>query len=126
MSNPKRVTNDQVVTAYRESGSVWKAAKSLGICGQSVWERLKILGFRLAASRWTSSEIEELNTLAQNCTVGEIGRRLGRSYAAVACKVSELQIGTRYGNSLKRKLARGSGLTKAAQSAIMDIRKASE
>ncbi len=113
MSNPKRVTNDQIVAAYREAGSVWKAAKALGICGQSVWERLRSLGIKLAASRWTSTEIQELNALAQNCTVGEIGRRLGRSYAAVACKVSELQIGVRYGNSLKRKLIRGPGITKA-------------
>jgi len=37
-------TNDEILKAYSETGSVWKAAEILGICGQSVHERLQKLG----------------------------------------------------------------------------------
>lgn len=110
----QRVTNEQVIAAYRQTGNIWKAAKLLGIGGQSLWERLKRLGVSLANERWSDEEVAELLTLAESCTLAEIGRRLGRSYAGVACKVSELGIGVRYGNRVRTKLKRGSGLTKAA------------
>jgi hypothetical protein len=84
----------------------------LGCCGQSVWERLHRIGYQFQQQLWTPEEIDELKTLAPQCTLGEIGRRLGRTYAAVAGKVSELQVGVRYGNKIQRKLRRGSGLTK--------------
>lgn len=119
MSAQQRFTNEQIIAAYKATGSVWKAAKNIGACGQSVWERLKRLGYEMPNQKWSEAEIAELEALAPACTVGEIARRLGRSYPAVACKVSEKGIGVRYGNNLQRKSIRGSGLTKSATSNLV-------
>jgi 5-methylcytosine-specific restriction endonuclease McrA len=87
---------------------VWLAGKRIGMSGQSVWERLRSLGYPMISNAdWTSEELEELRKLAGQCTIGEIGTRLGRPYAGVACKISELKLGNRYGNKLKRKTIRG-------------------
>src|SRR5262245_15354699 len=98
-----KLVAEQVIQAYRETGSIWHTAKRLGVCGQSVWERLRVLGYPLDHSKWTPAELEELRKLAGHCTIGEIATRFGRRYAGVACKISELQLGTRYGNRLQRK-----------------------
>lgn len=94
----RRVTNEEVVEAYRTYGNVWKAAKSLGISGQSLWERLRAIGHKMHGRRWNREELLELERLVVTCTIGEISSRLGRPYAAVACKISELGIGQRIGN----------------------------
>jgi len=116
MAQRQRVGDDEVVTAYRATGSVWKAGKQLGITGQSVWERLKLLGHDLARTPWTREEYDELRTLAGTCTIGEIARRLNRSYASVACKISRLGLAGNFGNRgvRARKVPRGAGLTKKA------------
>jgi hypothetical protein len=113
----KKCTNEEIVGAYKRTGSVWRAAKDLGMCGQTVWERLKRLDYRLPGEAWTEEEAEELRLLAPNCTIGEIARRLGRPYGGVATKISELGIGVRYGNRTRTKLQIGTGLTKAAMTA---------
>ena len=44
MAGKIKATDEQVCDAYATTGSVWKAAKLLGMCGQSVHERLQKLG----------------------------------------------------------------------------------
>src|SRR2546428_11763493 len=107
----QKFTNEQIIAAYNQTGSVWRAAKQLGLCGQSVWERLKRLGHPLSFSPWSEDELAELCALAPACTIGEIARRLARSYGSVATKISELGIGVRFGNRIRTK--RGTGLTKS-------------
>ena len=117
MPNAKRFTNEEIIEAYKTTGSVWRAAKTLGACGQSVWERLRKLDYRMPGEAWKDEELAELRLLATNCTIGEISRRLGRPYGSVASKISELGIGVRYGNRTRIKLQRGNGLTKASVTA---------
>jgi len=74
---------------------------------------LKRIGHPLYREGWTADETEELKRLAPECTIGEIARRLGRSYAGVASRISNLGIGVRFGNRQRIALKRGSGLTKA-------------
>lgn len=107
-----KFTSEQIISAYKETGSVWRAAKTLGCCGQSVWERLKRLGYTLSSENWSEAEVDELRLLAPSCTIADIARRLGRTYSGVACKISELGIGIRYGNQIRTKRLRGTGLTK--------------
>jgi len=102
-----RFTSEEVVAAYRETGSVWKAAKRLGLCGQTVHERLLGLGVPLFGRKWSQAEIDELGALAETCTIGEIARRLGRPYTAVAAKLSSLEI--RVVRQKSRKIPRGAG-----------------
>lgn len=112
LTSAKRHSNEEIIGAYRETGSVWKAAKKLGMCGQSVWERLKALDHPLPSAAWAVEELDELRSLAADNTITEIAQRLGRPYAGVACKISELGLGQRYGNRLKRKQKRVVGYTK--------------
>lgn len=102
MSHNRRVTNEQVIQAYQRTGSVWKAAKELGVVGQSVWERLQRLGFKMPSSVWTAEELLELRRLAESCAITEIAQRLGRPYYGVAIKLSRLGLAKRFGNRIKR------------------------
>src|SRR5207247_1848341 len=93
----KRVTNEEVVAAYKDTGSVWKAAKRLGVCGQSVHERLRRLGHRMTHQTWTVEEVREARSLAsQGEPMAQIASRLGRTYSAVALKLSRLGIGSQH------------------------------
>ena len=116
--NRPRIETEQIVKVYRETGSVWKTGKQLGVSGQSVWERLRALGHPLQHQTWSADEIGELTVLAGQCTIGEIATRLGRAYAAVACKMSEQHLGSRYGNRQQRKKTRGGYSTKRMRQLI--------
>lgn len=120
MGSPLKFTNEQILTAYRNTGSVWKAAKTLGACGQSVWERLRRLDVCMPSSKWTPEEVAELHVLAPQCTIGEIARRLGRPYTGVAGKISKLQLGVRFGNQRLKTVPRGSGLNKKTVTNLME------
>jgi hypothetical protein len=108
---PKLATTEQIIEAYKETGSVWKAAKKLGLCGQSVWERLKRAGYSLPGSKWTEDEINELIALAGHCTLAEIARRLARPYGSIATKMSDMGLTNRIRAANKAVSLRGTGLT---------------
>ncbi len=111
-TNGSKATNEEIIAEYRSTGSVWQAAKRLGMGGQSVHERLVALGYPLATRAWSSAEVAELRLLVGQCTIGEIARRLGRPYAGVALKISQLGLaGT--GRGRIRPIPRGAGYDKA-------------
>jgi 5-methylcytosine-specific restriction endonuclease McrA len=112
MGATQRVTIEQIVEAYRSTGSVWKTAKVLGVCGQSVHERLRAIDYPMGGSRWTKEEYEELAELAKTCTISRIAEQLGRPYYGVAIKLSRLGLANRFGNRQKRTVRRGTGLNK--------------
>lgn len=101
-----RVSSQEIVEAYRQTGSVWKAGKLLGISGQTVHERLRALDYKLLGSHWTEEELDELRSLAGQMTIGQIANRLGRPYNGVAIKISRLGVGERFGNNQKKKIPR--------------------
>lgn len=89
----KRATNQEVIAAYKQTGSVWKAAEFLGLCGQSVHERLVRLDIRMANEPWTPEERDAAKSLAeQGIPICKIAEQLGRTYAAVACELSALSV----------------------------------
>ena len=105
--------SEAIIAAYRETGSVWKAAKQLGLSGQTVHERLRALGYPLAGQQWNDEELAELRDLtAAGVPIGEIAQRLARSYAGVASKANEL--GLRSQRQRERRLPRGAGFDKAS------------
>lgn len=109
----QRATIEEIVTAYRATGSVWKAGKRLGLAGQSVHERLRAIDYPLGGRQWSSDEEQELAALlTASVTLGEAARRLGRTFNAVACKASELEL--RVKHSPAPKLPRGAGYDKAS------------
>src|SRR5438309_6040224 len=93
----RRVSDEEIATAYIETGSIWKAGKRLGVAGQSVHERLRRLGITMAHQKWTRDEIKEARSLAaQGEPMGQIAARLGRTYYAVALKLSRLSVPSRH------------------------------
>lgn len=98
-----RYTNEEIIKAYMDYGSVWKAAKNLGLSGQTVHERLRLIGYKLANSTWTDEEVSELRELANSMTISQIANKLGRPYNGVALKISRLGIGERFGNKGSKK-----------------------
>lgn len=104
-------SNEEIIEAYKATGSVWKAAKTLGLCGQSVWERLKRLKYDLPGTNWTDEEHAELRSLAGQCTLAEIAKRIGRPYGSVADKMSALGLTNLVRASNKKVSLRGTGLT---------------
>lgn len=91
MTRAQKATNEQIIAAYYETGSVWRAAEKLGMAGQTVHGRLKSLGHKVG-TRWTNDEIDRLTQLAGKRTIGQISDALGRSYASVACKLGDLEL----------------------------------
>ncbi len=58
----KKVSNDELIKAYLELGSIWKVGEKLGLCGQSVHERLVRL--KLIPDRhFTTEQKDEIKQL---------------------------------------------------------------
>lgn len=51
-----KATKEQVLESYEKHGNVWKAAEELGMCGQSVHERLKRYGIKLKNPKFSDGE----------------------------------------------------------------------
>lgn len=107
--SPMKATTEEIIAAYRETGSVWRTAKRLGMSGQSVWERLRLQNYPMRSRTWTSEEKAELERLIEQLPIGKIAERLGRPYAGVALMASRMGICTRIGNRIARKAPRGYG-----------------
>lgn len=104
----QRATNEQIIAAYKATGSVWKSAMRLGLCGQSVHERLQRLGVPMSIKKWTREETDIAIEKAQNgVPISIIANQLGRTYSGVACQLSEHKIRHPYKTS--RKVKRGIG-----------------
>ncbi len=108
------MSDEEIATAYMETGSIWKAGKRLGVAGQSVHERLRRLGITMAHQKWTRAEVEEARSLAaQGEPMSQIAARVGRTYYAVAIKLSRLGIRSRH-TGWRWKPRRTAVLTKTA------------
>src|SRR3989442_4726231 len=74
----QRVTNEELVAAYKDTGSIWKAGKRLGLCGQSVHERLRRLGYEMTHQSWTVEGVAEGPSLSgERRPVAKIPNPLG-------------------------------------------------
>lgn len=114
MGAHQRVSIEEITNAYRETGSVWKAGKRLGISGQSVHERLKSIDYPMLVRRWTAEEDGELDALlAAGLPAGKIGSRLGRTFAAVTCRMNQLELRVQP-SPADPKIPRGAGYDKAS------------
>lgn len=56
----QRATDAQILDAYQRTGNIWEAAKLLGLCGQSVQERLVRLGVDRSNRPFTDAERERI------------------------------------------------------------------
>lgn len=97
-----RTTNEEVFEAHRETGSIWRAAERLGLTGQAVHARLVSAGYKVG-NRWTENDVERLRALAPNMTISQLTESLGRSYAAIACKLNDIGASPKKRYEKKRK-----------------------
>ena len=108
-----RVSFEEVFATYQRTGSVWKAGKELGLAGQTIHERLRAGGVGLQGRKWSAEEDAEMRTMLENgVAAGEIGHRLGRTFAGVTCHMNELGL-SKPRRPHQPKLPRGIGLDKA-------------
>lgn len=109
-----RTPIEDIIAAYRETGSVWKAGKTLGLAGQTVHERLRAIDYPLNGRKWTDEETDELRALlAQGVPAGEVAHRLGRTFPAVTCRMNELDLRVQR-RPKAAKIPRGAGYDKAS------------
>lgn len=89
-----RVTDENLVASYKRTGNIWKTAEEVGICGQSVHERLTKLGVIRKMNLWTEADDEVL--LAEYArhkkenTLEELARSLGRTKQFICRKARAL------------------------------------
>lgn len=109
----RKATNEEIIAAYERTGSVWRAAQRLGMAGQSVHERLRALNYPIANRKWSGEEDAHLRLLIGNgYTAGQAAQQLGRTFAAVTCRLNELGV-PRY-KARQTKIPRGAGYDKAS------------
>lgn len=90
----KKATDAEIIAAYEEHGSVWKAAASLSMCGQSVHERLVALGKNNKMRVFTDGEKarlkEQYQAYAAAGTLQALADDMGRTKQFICRKAGEL------------------------------------
>lgn len=88
------VSNEVLINSYSRTGNVWKTAAEVGLCGQSVHERLTKLGVIKKMNLWTSSDdkvlIMEYKAHKDANTLDELALRLGRTKQFICRKARAL------------------------------------
>lgn len=60
MSNVKKASDEDLIASYKKNESVWKVAKEFGMCGQTVYERLKKIGIKFKGQKFSEHEIKRI------------------------------------------------------------------
>lgn len=94
-----KATNEQLVESYVRLGSVWKVAKEFSMCGQSVWERVRRLGFE-DKDQWTREQLEELRVAysvgkTEPINIDELAVRIGKDKTNVSRKARQFGLTSR-------------------------------
>ena len=94
MRGNKKATDQQIIDSYKRFGNVWAVGRELGMCGQSIHERLCRLG---AVKKMRVFTEEEVNVLMQEYlknsedrTLDLLAKRMGRSKPFICRKAKEL------------------------------------
>ena len=93
-SPSKRVSNEILIDSYSRTGNIWKTAKEVGICGQSVHERLKKLGIVRRINLWSTDDdkilLNEYKKYKEDNRLDELADRLCRTKQFICRKAREL------------------------------------
>ena len=92
-----KATNEQIIESYKRLGSVWEVAKEFGMCGQSVHERTRRLGF-VDPDKWTEEQLIILRNAYQQkdgpVNINELAKSLRRNQSNICRKARELGLAT--------------------------------
>lgn len=97
MKSNQKATDQQILDAYNKVHNVWKVGELLGMCGQSVHERLKRLGVNLNNRPFTENDfliLKEFYTTHElkrgSGELQEIADKLGRTKQFISRKAKQL------------------------------------
>ena len=102
MVHNKKVADEVIIEAYKRLNSVWAVGIEVGLCGQSVHERLKKLGLsnpvNVLSEEHKQILLNEYDSYASKGELGILAKRLGRSKCLICRYAGQLGLTT-----LKRK-----------------------
>ena len=120
--NCKRVADQDLVAAYNRTKNIWKAAEEVGLCGQSVWERLKRLKVRLSHPQWTDEEAQLLKAeyviYKDAGKLRELATKMGRTVPFICRQAREL--GLTNPNHPRQYIGKWKYMTEGAARVLMD------
>ena len=97
MNTKLKATDQQIIDAYNKTHNIWKVGELLGMCGQSVHERLKRLGVNLNNRPFTEKDfltLKEFYTTHElkrgSGELQEIADKLGRTKQFISRKAKQL------------------------------------
>lgn len=107
MTRKQKASDEQITEAYIRLKSVWEVGKEFGMCGQSVHERIKKLGF-VDEDKWTEEQIvlltrfytEKIFSTRDKMGLEELAQRIGKLKTNVCRKARELGL-----TNIKRRLS---------------------
>lgn len=92
----RKASDEEISTAYATYGTCRKAAAALGMCPQSVHERLQRIGIQSPrrGRRWTPEDDESIRSQYAkhrlNGTLRDLAKSLNRDYTTLACRAGAL------------------------------------
>lgn len=93
MASAQKATDEQIAAAYAKHGSIWSAAGDLGMCGQSVHERLIKLGLQKPLNVFCDAEkailLEQYQEAANAGKLSDLATAMGRTKPFI-CRQAKL------------------------------------
>ncbi len=90
----KKASDNEIIEAYKKENNVWKVADRLGMCGQSVHERLIKLGIIKKVNIFTEENKrflkENYKTYADNGDLKTLAAQLGRTKQFICRQAKQL------------------------------------
>lgn len=107
MPNKPKVSNEVLIESYSRLGNVWEVAKEVGICGQSVHERLIKLGVQKKMNVFTEQDFQYLKeNYVEHLLNGELQKladKMGRTKQFLCRKADKLGLTDLYRKKSKIK-----------------------
>lgn len=90
----KKISDEQIKVEYEKHGNIWKVGKTVGLCGQSVHERLVTMGINKGKNVFSTSDREELKKeyfeYRDSGRLDLLAKRLGRTKPFICRKAREM------------------------------------
>lgn len=94
MTSRKKVSDEALIESYSKTQNVWKTGEEVGMCGQSVHERLTKLGIINKMNYWTENDdnalVEKYTRYKLENRLDELAKELGRTKQFICRKAKIL------------------------------------
>ena len=90
----KKVADNILTEAYQRLQSVWKVGEEVGLCGQTVHERIKKLGIKTTHPKFTDKDkkvlLDKYIKYRDAGNIQKLANKLGRTKQFICRKAKEL------------------------------------